>query len=101
MPKPHNPGNIKAQKELVEALLQLKNVDEGMRFLRDVCTPKEMADLADRWLIARILDEGKLSYRDIHDQTGISVTTIGRVARFLQQEAYQGYRLMIDRLKSR
>jgi uncharacterized protein YerC len=47
-----------------------------------------------------LLEEGQSSYRDIHDQTGVSVTTIGRVARFLQQENFQGYKLIIDRLKS-
>ena len=33
--------------------------------------------------MARLLDEGELSYRDIHARTGVSVTTIGRVARYL------------------
>jgi uncharacterized protein YerC len=48
-----------------------------------------------------LLDEGKRSYREIHALTGVSLTTIGRVARFLQQEPHQGYRLVIDRLKKR
>ncbi len=93
------PTDAKEMKDLVEAFLALKNSDEGRRFLLDICTPKEIKDLSDRWMIARLLDEGKLSYREIHAQTGVSVTTIGRVARFLQQENYQGYRLLIDRLK--
>jgi TrpR-related protein YerC/YecD len=92
-------ANAKAEKELIEALLSLENADECKRFLRDICTPKEIADLSDRWLVARLLDQGKHSYREIHDLTGVSVTTVGRVARFLQQENYQGYRLIIDRLK--
>jgi len=95
------PANSKAEKELVEAFLALENADECRRFLRDICTPQEISDLSDRWLVARLLDENKLSYRDIHAQTGVSVTTVGRVARFLQQENYQGYRLIIDRLKKK
>ena len=91
------PKNDKAEEDLITALLKLRNEDEARRFLRDLCTPKEIKDLGDRWRVARLLDEGKLSYRDIHDKTGVSVTTIGRVARFLQQEAFQGYRLMLDR----
>ncbi|MDE1900263.1 MAG: helix-turn-helix domain-containing protein [Alphaproteobacteria bacterium] len=91
----------KAEKELIEAFLALENADEAYRFLRDICTPKEISDLADRWQVARLLDEGKLSYREIHAQTGVSVTTVGRVARFLQQENYQGYRLLIDRMKKK
>ena len=91
--------NAKAEKELIEAFLALENADECRRFLHDICTPREISDLAERWIIARMLDEGKLSYREIHAETGVSVTTIGRVARFLQQENYQGYRVLIDRLK--
>jgi TrpR-related protein YerC/YecD len=94
-------AKAKAEKELYEAVLKLKTVDECRRFLRDLCTPKEITDLADRWWIARLLDEGKHSYRDIHDLTGVSVTTIGRVARFLQQEDFKGYRLVLDRTKSK
>jgi TrpR-related protein YerC/YecD len=95
------PINAKAEKDLIEAILALENADECRRFLHDICTPKEISDLADRWLVARLLDEDKLSYRDIHSQTGVSVTTVGRVARFLQQENYQGYRVIIDRLKKK
>lgn len=95
------PINTKAEKDLIEAILALENADECRRFLRDICTPQEISDLSDRWLVARLLDEGKLSYREIHAQTGVSVTTVGRVARFLEQENYQGYRTIIDRLKKR
>jgi TrpR-related protein YerC/YecD len=97
----NKPSNAKAEKDLIEAVLALETVDECRRFLRDICTPKEITDLADRWLVARMLDEGKLSYREIHALTGVSVTTVGRVARFLQQESYKGYRTIIDRLKKK
>jgi TrpR-related protein YerC/YecD len=100
-PQPHKTANAKAEKDLIEALLSLKTTDECRRFLRDICTPKEIADLSDRWWVARLLEEGKHSYRDIHELTKVSVTTIGRVARFLQQEEFQGYRLVIDRMKKR
>jgi TrpR-related protein YerC/YecD len=88
-----------AERGLIEALLTLETPDEMRRFLRDVCTPKEISDLAGRWWVARLLDEGKHSYRDIHELTGVSVTTVGRVARFLQHEPFQGYRLVLERVK--
>jgi len=97
--KMNKPTNAKATKDLIDAFLALKDADECYRFLMDICTPKEIKDLSERWLIARLLDEGKMSYREIHAETGVSVTTIGRVARFLQHENYQGYRALIDRLK--
>ncbi len=98
-PLPHKSINAKAERELIDAVLQLRDADECRRFLHDICTPKEIADLSDRWWVARLLDEGKHSYRDIHDMTKVSVTTIGRVARFLQQENFKGYRLIIDRMR--
>ena len=93
--------NAKAEAELYEAFVSLRNVEECRRFIYDICTPKEITDIADRWWVARLLDEGKLSYREIHAQTGVSVTTVGRVARFLQQESFQGYRLILDRRKGK
>ena len=89
----------KALKSLAEAFLQLQTPDEVIRYLRDLCTPQEIADFVDRWQVAQILDKGKLSYREIHAATGVSVTTVGRVARFLTEERYQGYRLVLERIK--
>jgi len=101
MPTQTKTSKAKAVKELYDAFLALKNPDECRRFLGDVCTPKEISDLAERWMIARMLDEGELSYREIHAITGVSVTTIGRVARFLVDENYKGYRLLIDRMSKK
>jgi len=54
--------------------------------------------LAERWHVARLLEQGGLSYREIHDATGVSTTTIVRVARFLRQEPHQAYRMAILRV---
>jgi TrpR-related protein YerC/YecD len=84
---------------LWQAIMQLKTPDECRRFFVDLCTPGEIADFTERWHIARLLDKGDQSYRDIAETTGASTTTVGRVARFLSQEGYQGYRMVLDRLK--
>ena len=86
---------------LFQAILRLKTVDECRRFFRDVTTPAELKALSERWQVARLLDEGQLSYRQIHRATGVSTTTITRVARFLSQEPNQGYRLVLERMKRR
>jgi len=83
---------------LCTAFLQLKTQEECHRFLLDLCTPAEIQALAERWRVAGLLQEGALSYREIHAETGVSVTTIGRVARFLMQEPHKGYTLVLDRL---
>ena len=67
--------------------------------LIDLCTPAEIRTLAERWQVARLLDQTNLSYRDIHEATGVSTTTIVRVARFLRQEPHQGYRRALDALE--
>ncbi len=82
---------------LAQALCALRTADEARALLADLCTPAEVHSLAERWHVARLLDAGKLTYREIHDATGVSTTTIVRVARFLKQEENRGYRLLLDR----
>lgn len=84
---------------LCRALLALGTEAEMRRFLRDLTTPGEMQALAERWRVARMLDEGVKSYREISAETGVSTTTVTRVARFLTQEDHQGYRLVLDRTR--
>ena len=85
---------------LAQALLGLQNLDEVKAFLNDLCTPSEMRAFAERFKVARLLDEGQLSYREISERTGASTTTVTRVARFLREMPHQGYRLVLDRLKT-
>jgi len=85
-------------RDLCEALLTPRDADEMARLLSDLCTPAEVRTLAERWHVARLLGQTDLTYRDIHDATGVSTTTIVRVARFLRQEPYQAYQLAIDRM---
>ena len=84
---------------LATALASLRSPAEARALLADLCTPAEVHSLAERWQVARLLDAGKLTYREIHEATGVSTTTIVRVARFLRQEDNRGYRLLLDRSK--
>ena len=84
---------------LEDALASLSSDVDMKRFLTDLCTPAELRALRERWLVAQILNEGELSYRDISAQTGVSTTTIGRVARCLKDEPHQGYRIVLDKQK--
>jgi TrpR-related protein YerC/YecD len=82
--------------DLCRALLTPGNAREMGDLLVDLCTPAEIRTLAERWHVARLLAETRLSYREIHDATGVSTTTIVRVARFLKQEPHKGYRRAVD-----
>lgn len=87
-----------AARSLYAAILTLENVDECRRFLADLCTPAELEAMVDRWSVVPLLRQG-MPYRQIHDRTGVSVTTIGRVARFLS-EGNDGYLLAAERLEA-
>ena len=85
--------------DLAAAIAAIDNPEEARAFLADLCTPAEIHALAERWYVARLLDQGAMTYREIHDATGVSTTTVVRVARFLKQESNQGYRRLLDRLR--
>ncbi|MDP1723083.1 MAG: YerC/YecD family TrpR-related protein [Alphaproteobacteria bacterium] len=85
--------------DLIEALLSLNDRDEAQNFLKDLLTPQEKQVLEERWRVCQLLEKGGLSYREIHKLTNASLTTIGRVARFLKDEPYHGYRTILNKLK--
>ena len=84
---------------LFEAISLIQDEKEAELFVQDLCTPAELQALADRWRVVKPILEGK-AYRNIHDQTGVSVTTIGRVARFITHGS-EGYNLIYKRLEKK
>ena len=79
----HQKQVTEARRELYRAFAVLASEKDVRAFLLDLCTPAEIEAMADRWRVIPLLKEGR-PYREIHDLTGVSVTTIGRVARFLE-----------------
>ena len=100
--KQHSEQQQKALKSaadsLYRAFLTMDKPGEVRQFLLDLCTPSELEAIVDRWWTASLLKEGR-SYRDISEITGVSVTTIGRVARYLTM-GEGGYRLALRREKA-
>ncbi len=86
------------KEDLCRALLSPKDAAGMAALLADLCTPAEIRTLAERWHVAQLLAGTKMSYRDIHDATGVSTTTIVRVARFLNGEPHGGYRQVLARI---
>ena len=93
----HTPDPAEAR--LLAAILALKTPNEVRDFLADLCTPAEVRAFIERLEVARLLDAGDLSYRQIAEQAGASTTTVVRVARFLKEMPVRGYRRALDRLK--
>lgn len=87
----------KDTKALFQAFLALQNEEEVKRFLRDLMTEKEILECANRWKAARMLDTS-VPYVEIERETGMSSTTIARIARWMK-EGKGGYKLMLDRTK--
>src|SRR3989344_3206793 len=90
--------NTKQNKQLVEAVLALKNADEAKRFLRDLMTEAEIKEFGSRLEAASLLSQDA-QYATIIERTGLSSTTIARIAKWLKGSLC-GYRLILNRLAS-
>ncbi|MCH4084433.1 MAG: YerC/YecD family TrpR-related protein [Olsenella sp.] len=84
------------EQRLFSAFGTIRDADEARAFLLDVCSPKEIADLAQRLQVATLLADGA-SYVSVSRQTGASSTTVSRVSKCLNGPA-GGYRLVLGRI---
>lgn len=84
---------------LARALAALSRPEDVRAFLQDLCTPAELEAMSDRWRVVPLLLKG-VPYREIHDLTEVSVTTIGRVARTLESGT-GGYLTALRRQQAR
>ena len=87
----------KANDDLFEAILALKNQEECYRFFEDLMTIKELQSISQRWQVVKMLDSGE-TYAEIEEKTKASTATISRINKCLSYGA-DGYSLMLNRLK--
>lgn len=80
---------------LYSAVLTLETPDECKRLFEDLCTPKEIKSIAQRFAVAKMLSEGKI-YNEIVEETGASTATISRVNRTMSR----GSKTVLERLKN-
>ena len=85
-----------SMERLFDTILNLKNKEECRAYLKDLCTVKELQDMAQRLDTAILLSQG-YSYKKIMEQVDVSTATIGRVSKCLNYGA-GGYRTVIDKL---
>ncbi len=86
---------IKARDILVDVIMKLETPEECAAFLDDLCTIRELSDLAQRWEVAEMLNEGK-NYQEISAATGASTATISRVNKCLHYGS-GGYRTILHK----
>lgn len=82
---------------LFRTFLNLESIDECYAYFEDLCTVKELEDMAQRLDAAVLLEQGN-SYQKIMEQVKISTATIGRVSRCLNHGS-GGYRTALEKLK--
>ena len=84
------------EKAFAKALLTLKTEEECIAFLEDVCTIKEIQDISQRLVVAKMLNEGE-KYQNIEKETGASTATISRVNKCLVYGS-SGYKTVLERM---
>ena len=85
--------------ELFEGVLSLTSVEECYNFFEDLCTITELRAMAQRFQVAKMLDDGQI-YSDIVKETGASTATISRVNKCLIYGT-DGCRMVLDRAKGK
>ena len=83
--------------DLFDVILSLQNHSECYQFFEDLCTIPELKSIAQRWQVARALNEG-ITYQEISKDLNASTATISRINRCITYGA-GGYRMMLDRLQ--
>lgn len=91
-------ANKAGMARLHKAFLSLETDEECRAFLEDLCTFKEVEEMARRLEIAQLLAQGR-NYQEIGKQTAVSTATISRVNRALRYGS-GGYETVLERLKT-
>ncbi len=84
---------------LFETILQLESIEECYAYFEDLCTIRELQDMAQRLDTAVLLKEGQ-SYQSICSKLGVSSTTVGRVNKCLHYGS-GGYRSALEKLQAK
>ena len=84
-------------RRLCQAMAALTTPEDCAKFLEDLCTIKEVQDMAQRLDTAVLLDSG-MNYQSISKKVGVSTATISRVSRCLNYGS-GGYRAVLDDMK--
>lgn len=71
------------QTRLYAILAQIQEPADMQAFLEDLCTKKEVANMAERLYAAQLLLEGK-TYQQVMSQSDISSATLSRVSQCVQ-----------------
>lgn len=91
--------NNESEDKLYQAIAAIKTIEDAKIFFQDLCTPNEIQAMADRWQVVPFIKAG-VPYRKIYDETGVSATTVGRVARCMMLGG-GGYNMIYERVEKK
>lgn len=83
--------NMKIEK-LLQMLVSVDNLEDCKALMEDLCTTKELENMAERFYAAELLMEGK-TYNQVMELSTISSATLSRVSRCVQYG--NGYKKLI------
>ena len=78
--------------ELFSLILSLKTLEDCEILFEDLCTAKELEQMAQRVKAAKLLKEGK-TYNQVMQECEISSATLSRVSRCVQYG--KGYKSLV------
>ena len=91
------PFHSESMDRLFDTISRLSTREECRAYFEDLCTIKELQDMAQRLDAAILLSQG-YSYKKIMENVNISTATIGRVSKCLNYGT-GGYKAVIEKLK--
>ena len=94
-----NPRRNETIDALFDAILNLETREECYDFFEDLCTVKEISDMAQRLEAAKLLLDGS-TYEQIVKTVEISTATISRINRCIQYGT-GGYRQTIEKVREK
>ena len=94
-----NPRRNETIDALFDAILSLETREECYDFFEDLCTVKEISDMAQRLEAAKLLLDGS-TYEQIVKTVEISTATICRINRCIQYGT-GGYRQTIEKVREK
>ena len=81
--------------DLYKAITDIESVEECKALFDDLCTYKEVEQMAQRLRAAKLLLEG-LTYNEVISQTGISSATLSRVSKCVNHGS-DGYKKAVEK----
>lgn len=87
-------SDLQRVENLYKLIANIQSVEECRLLFEDLCTYKEIENMADRIYAAQLLMQGN-TYNQVIEQTNVSSATLSRISRCVKYG--QGYKTMLNK----